>query len=302
MLSITERAAEAAAARSAAASTECKEFFAYNGPPIPASIRIFLENPPLLKEESKEHYYDLFGALVVELIPNDHVEWLWLLHYLNCVWEIFRWRGYIAILINLQRKRALEAVIRKTVPIDREYTRSGLAQTEALWAADAAHFTKHGIDPMSVPAMATVQLEDSLAALNKMLQQAERRCDSIMQQLEYRREVFAHRARRVAEEFLKANNEPIPGLAAADPAPAMAPVDQATPDSIAAGDAPVITEPSATDVGSPSLEETSVETSETGALPPTDQATENQVGDEVATVPTEPAAAADRVSSEEASA
>ena len=237
----------------------------------------------------------MFGALVVELIPNDHVEWLWILHYLNCVWEIFRWRGYIAILITLQGSELWKPSLGKRCRSIRNITRSGLAQTEALWAADPAHFTKHGIDPLSVPAMATVQLQDNLAALNKMLQQAERRCDSIMQQLEYRREVFAHRARRVAEEFLKG----VPGLAAADPAPA--PVDQATPGSIAAGDA-VITEPSATDVGSPSLEETSAETSETGSLPPTDQATENQVGDEVATVPTEPAVAADRVSSEEASA
>ena len=86
---------------------------------------------------------------------------------------------------------------------------------------DPANFAKHGIDPLSVPAMAAVQLQDELEALYKRLQQAERRCDAIMQQLEYRREVFAHRARRAAEELRKD-----PGFAAAVPTPELALVDQ----------------------------------------------------------------------------
>ncbi len=266
-------------------------------PGIPSAILALLQRPPLLKGESVQEYNELFGALVVDLMPVDVIEWLWILSYLDSIWEVFRSRRSISVLINLQGKRALEAVIGKTLPIDKQYYLSDQAKAEALWSADPACFAKHSIDPMSVPAMATVQLQDNLPALYKMLQQAEQRCDSIMQQLEYRREVFAHRARRVAEELLKD-----PGPAAADPVPAMAPVDHAAPDSTTAGDAPVITEPAATDVGSPSLEEASVETSETEPLPPTDQAIENRVGDEVATVPTESAVAADRVNAEEASA
>ena len=261
-------------------------------PGIPPTILALLQKPPLLKGESVQEYIELFGALVVELRPVDVIEWLWILNYLDSIWEVFRSRRFISILITLQGKRALEAVIGKTLPVDKEYYRSDQAKAAALWSKDPANFAKHGIDPLSVPAMAAVQLQDELEAFYKRLQQAERRCDAIMQQLEYRREVFAHRARRAAEELRKD-----PGFAAADPAPAL--VDQTTPGSIAGGDA-VITEPSATDVGSPSLEETSAETSGTGSLPPTDQATENQVGDEAATVPTDPAVAADRVSSEEA--
>lgn len=291
-----QRARDAASDQSAIrAARESQESSMPKFPGIPPTILALLQKPPLLKGESVQEYNELFGALVVGLMPVDVIEWLWILNYLDSIWEVFRSRRFISVLITLEGKRALEAVIGKTLPIDKEYYRSDQAKAEALWSADPAYFAKHGIDPLSVPAMAAVQLRDNLEAFYKRLQQAERRCDAIMQQLEYRREVFAHRARRVAEELPKD-----PGLAAADPAPAL--VDQTIPDSIAAGDASVITEPSATDVGSPRLEETSVETSETESLPPTDQAAENQVGDEAATVPTEPAVAADRVSSEEASA
>jgi hypothetical protein len=303
MKSIAEiRAMHAQRARDAASNpkpttpgTVSKESWTTKFPKIPPTILALLQKPPLLKGESVQEYNELFGALVVGLMPVDVIEWLWILNYLDSIWEVFRSRRFISVLITLEGKRALEAVIGKTLPIDKEYYRSDQAKAEALWSADPAYFAKHGIDPLSVLAMAAVQLQDNLEALYKRLQQAERRCDAIMQQLEYRREVFAHRAHRVAEELLHD-----PGHAAADPAPAL--VDQTTPDSIAAGDASVITEPSATDVGSPSLEETSAETSGTGSSPLTDQATENQVGDDAATVPTDPAVATDRVSSEEASA
>jgi DNA-binding FrmR family transcriptional regulator len=119
-----------------------------------------------------------------------------------------RLRRFKSVLIDLQQKQAFQGVILKMAP-NRTYTPAGLAQAEALWLADPTHFAKHDIDPLSVPATAVVQIRKNLEALNKMLERAERRCDTIMQQLEYRREVFAHRARRAADTFLSAKTEQV---------------------------------------------------------------------------------------------
>ena len=79
-----------------------------------------------------------------------------------------------------------------------------LSRQKSRWLADPAVFAKHDIDPLSVPATAAVQIKENLEALDKRLERAERRCDTIIQQLEYRREVFAHRARQAAGNILKA--------------------------------------------------------------------------------------------------
>ncbi len=268
-------------------------------PGIPPTILVLLQKPPLLKAESVQEYNKLFGALVVELMPVDVIEWLWILNYLDSVWEVFRSRRFISILINLQGKRALEAVIGKTLPIDKEYYRSDQAKAEALWSADPAHFAKHGIDPLSVPAMAAVQLQDNLEALYKRLQQAERRCDTVMQQLEYRREVFAHRARRTAEDLLKAKKEQVAAGTLADQALALALTDQTIPGQIPDDVVAIAPESSTAENGSPSAAETAVETSEPASLSSTDQATADQPADGVSTVPSEAQVIADPSSSEE---
>jgi hypothetical protein len=150
-------------------------------------------------------------------------------------------------------------------PTSGTYTPAGLAQAEALWLADPTHFAKHDIDPLSVPATAVVQIRKNLEALNKMLERAERRCDTIMQQLEYRREVFAHRARRAADTFLSAKTEQVPSLPSADIVPALAPPDQTTLNQMPADEVTVMPRLSAAEAGAPSSEQTSAETSKSTA-------------------------------------
>jgi hypothetical protein len=82
-----------------------------------------------------------------------------------------------------------------------------------------------------------------------------------MQQLEYRREVFAHRARRAASTFLNAKTEQILSLPSADTAPALAPADQTTLNQIPVDEVTAVPTLSAAEAGAPSSEQTSTETS-----------------------------------------
>jgi hypothetical protein len=196
---------------------------------IPPEILALINNPPLLKGESSQEYYDLLSVLVSNIAPADIVEWLWLIQFNDCTWEIFRNRRFRTFVIDLQRGPALQGLILKMAPS------GSMLPTEfnklvARWTENPEYFSKHGIVPQSVLATAFVQAAARLELIDKSLERLHRRCDTILQQLEYRREVFAHRARRAADKVLKAENVEAPNIVPAAAPLAIEPPDQARPD------------------------------------------------------------------------
>jgi hypothetical protein len=240
-----------------------------------------MQNPPLLKSESAQQYNDLLGALVSQVEPGDIIEWLWILSFIDHAWDVLRIRQFKVVLIDLQHLKALSAVVMKAEPFY-AYNNKELAQDTVNWLADPTHFAKKRIDPLAVPATAAVQIRDSLDALDKRLDRAERRCDTIMQQLEYRREVFAHRARRAADNILNAPTAQIPSLESSDAAPPIAPVDQIAPDQIGADEVATAPTSSAAETGEPSSQD-NAENSQSTSPESADQMTTDQMpSDQVA--------------------
>ena len=169
-------------------------------PKLPPAILPLIENPPLLKGESQQEYYDLFGALVSETAPVDTVEWLWLIQFTDCSWEIIRNRRLRAFLIDLQRAKDLNAI--------RSLHYDDCEKYLANWKPDPEFFTLHGTDVRSMVATAFVKVADKLELIDKKLERLQRRSDKIIEQLEYRRELFAHRARQAAAKVGKAQHMP----------------------------------------------------------------------------------------------
>lgn len=169
---------------------------------VPAEILALIQDPPLLKGESLREYFSLFSALVSDVAPTDIVEWLWLVQFSDCTWEIFRNRRFRALIVDLQRGAAYGALILKASPSGTmhpaEYNRR-----VARCKENPDYLSEFGIDPGVVPATALVQVAVKLELIDKGLERLYRRCDSILHQLEYRREVFAHRARCAANRILK---------------------------------------------------------------------------------------------------
>lgn len=271
-------------------------------PTIPAPIRALMQRPPVLKGELVQKYNDLLAGLVSQVEPGDIIEWLWVLSFLDHAWDVLRIRQFKVVLIDLQHLKALSAVVMKTEPFY-EYSNKGLAQETMNWWADPTNFAKKHIDPLSVPATAAVQIRESSDALDRRLERAERRCDTIMQQLEYRREVFANRARRAADSILNAPTAQIPSLELPDAGAPMAPLDQMAPDQIAADDiATAPTSPTA-EAGEPRSQDTSAENSQSKSLELADQTKLHQIpADQVAIEPISYAAEAGVPSFEETSA
>jgi hypothetical protein len=230
----------------------------FKTPIIPPEILPQIQKPPLLKGESSQEYNDLLAGLVSDIAPADFIEWLWLIQFLDCSWKILRNRRYRAVVIDLQRGPALRSVILKTAPCE-HMTAIELEQAFARWTANPEHFNKHGVDPQSVPAMAFVQAAAKLEIIDKILERLQRRCDSILQQLEYRREVFASRARHAADNVLNAKSVEFPRVASADAPLAIDPLDQTTPDRKLSNEATIVPA-SSSESGTPSSEGTSPET------------------------------------------
>jgi hypothetical protein len=263
-----------------------------NSRAIPAPILALMQNPPLLKGESAQQYNDLLGALVSQVEPVDVIEWLWVLGFVDRAWDVLRIRQFKVVLIDLQHLKALSAVVMKTEPFY-EYSNTSLAQETVNWLADPTKFAKKRIDPRSVPATASVQIRESLDALDKRLERAERRCDTIMQQLEFRREVFAHRARRAADSILNAPTAQIASPESPDAAPPMVPVDQMAPDQIAADEIATVPTSPAAEAGESSSRDNGAENSQSTSSESADQTTPHQTpADQVAVEPISSAAEA----------
>lgn len=144
---------------------------------IPPAILTLIQKPPLLKGESLQEYNDLLAALVCDIAPTDIPEYLWVLEFADCVWEIRRDLSYRAKLID--------------------------------WSIDQM---SSGYSKEAGPAMSLVRAAPKVEVIDKILDRLRRRSDIILQQLEGRREVFAARARRAAEKALKV--QPVPGVVA----------------------------------------------------------------------------------------
>ena len=168
-------------------------------PKVPAAILPFIQDPPLLKGESRQEYYDLLAALIAETAPVDMVEWLWLIQVTNRTWEIIRNQRIRAFLIDLQRAKDLNAI--RSVHYD------DCEKYLANWKPDPEFFTLHGTDVRSMVATAFVKVADKLELIDKKLERLQRRSDKIIEHLEYRRELFAHRARQAAAKVGNAQHE-----------------------------------------------------------------------------------------------
>src|SRR3974390_566474 len=166
---------------------------------IPPAILPFIKEPPLLKGESRQEFYDLLGALIAETAPVDTVEWLWLIRFTECASEIRRNRRSKAFLIDLQRSKDLNMMA--SIPYD---------ECEGYLAnltTDPDFLRRYGIDARSMVATAFVKIASKLEVVDKELERLERRSDKVIEQLESRRELFAHRARRAAANIVNAQYE-----------------------------------------------------------------------------------------------
>ena len=195
---------------------------------VPPAILPLIQDPPLLKGESQQAYYDLLDALISETAPVDMVEWLWLIQFTDCSWEIIRNRRLRAFLIDLQRTKDLNAIRSVHYDDSEKYL--------ANWKPDPDFVMRYGTDVRSMVATAFVKVADKLELIDKKLERLQRRSDKIIEQLEYRRELFAHRARQAAAKVGNAQHEEQRRIESADTSIVIEPMNEMNEEQIVDGD------------------------------------------------------------------
>jgi hypothetical protein len=153
---------------------------------VPADILAIIARPALLKGESKEEYFDLLAGIIEDFDVRDRPEFLWAIQYADCTWEIIRLRRMRALVIDHWRDRGRVALLQDRLP--GTYTEIEQRLSELY---------PDGVDPEIVGARAIIMADanEQLAYLDDAVEKLQRRCDSILQFFEARREVFAHRER-----------------------------------------------------------------------------------------------------------
>ena len=133
---------------------------------IPPQVLAQIENAPLLKGEAPQDYYDMFNGVAADIKPADMLEWLWVIQFVECVWELLRNRRYRALLLDLQRNEALCYIIHKVSNFrEKRYISNDDCKR---WKNDPSEFREHDVDPNSVAAVAMLQSTGNLEMIDKI--------------------------------------------------------------------------------------------------------------------------------------
>jgi hypothetical protein len=154
--------------------------------------------------------------MVLEILPEAEIEWLWTID-LSWVWfELHRYRRWKSAILLTGRSEALEAALAKTNPAALQ-----LGVTSSIQAAARLESAKLqanpddlglnarlqglGYDPDAINATAFVLNVGSLTMVERFLTSARQQVVAIMREVKLHRE-FAQRAERARQLFLVQDN------------------------------------------------------------------------------------------------
>jgi hypothetical protein len=80
----------------------------------PAGLVEFLENPPLVGDETIEDYAKFFRAIVADLNPVDAINWLYTRDVVDLAWQIRRERAVSVGIIKLKQKEVVRDHLKAT--------------------------------------------------------------------------------------------------------------------------------------------------------------------------------------------
>ena len=80
---------------------------------IPPAILRLIEKPSLYRGESRQEYYEFFHSVVETMQPEDMIDWMWTLRWVDESKQGLRLRRFRVLLVDARYKYALFTVIVK---------------------------------------------------------------------------------------------------------------------------------------------------------------------------------------------
>jgi hypothetical protein len=164
----------------------------------PHELAEFLDNPPLVGDESRESYNSFFAAIVVGLKPLDSISWLYTKDVVDLSWLIRRERGVMADMIKLMQTEVVRDLLQTTTDapgtLDAAVYRIFNASSDAQrWASDPTarreidgQLTARGYPPSAVLAKAYIRGARHIDAIDKRIASYEVRLVGIVKEIERR--------------------------------------------------------------------------------------------------------------------
>jgi len=182
----------------------------------PAGLVEFLENPPLVGDETVEEYAKFFRAIVADLNPVDAINWLYTRDVVDLAWQIRRERAVSVGIIKLKQKEVVRDHLKATVdasdPAKAAIYRIFSAANEAeSWASDPAarkeidaRLAARGHPPSAVLAEAYMRAARHIDAIEKRIALCEARKVAIVREIERRDAMLARDLAAASAEVIDA--------------------------------------------------------------------------------------------------
>jgi hypothetical protein len=170
---------------------------------FPEGLAEFLDNPPLVGDETRESYNKFFAAIVAGVKPADPIDWLYTKDVVDLSWQIRRERAILAGVVELSQTEVVRDLLKATAdsskPLDAAVYRIFHVSHDAqAWASDPAarkeidaRLTARGHPPSAVLAEAYKRGASHIDAIDKRIASYEARRIGIVREIERRNERFA---------------------------------------------------------------------------------------------------------------
>ena len=182
----------------------------------PKDLIPFLENPPLVGNETSEQYYSVFAAIVMAVKPKDAVHWLHVRSVVDLTWEHKREAAAKTAVIAMMQKEVILELLKATHddPTSLEanvYRIFKVGDEAGQWAINAAARKKidaglaaKGYSAQEVLARAYMRGAKQIDAIDKRIASYEVRRMMALREIERRDEKLARRLKETTSEIIDA--------------------------------------------------------------------------------------------------
>ena len=173
----------------------------------PKELKKFFDDPPLVGDERREDYENLFATLAMTVKPADAIEWMYLGDVVNLTWEIRRMRRIKAGMINSSLEKSRTHRLRTAAYLeelseDEELTE---AEEEEAEEEEEEEGEAESEDPAALLAEAYCYSSNTFGyidAIDRQTASAEMRRNSALRELAWHSEARARKLDKASREII----------------------------------------------------------------------------------------------------
>jgi hypothetical protein len=166
---------------------------------VPSLFQRLLQPTLLLPGENHGDYESLRDMVIAEIEPQSGIEWLWTADLVELSWDIVRYRALRQKMLEVRRKDAIEAMLRRidlagipqaSLPLALNRTKQNADQWRSDPSAGAeieARLINQGIDEGSLNAEVLIQAGELFIMFDNLIQSAQTRRILLLREINRRR-------------------------------------------------------------------------------------------------------------------